>query len=222
MIKWGPTRWRVIVTFAVLLVLALMGISADPTPTRQICRAELRSWIVAGRGRHLYLDITCPAPYRSLSGRVEFTESRLRSDYLLPIDPAKRNRVAKLNRPHILRPPTFVKNPQDRLEAVVMLSINQVRCLNQDRMFAVRYDLVGPNSNAALKHVMNDCGCSMPEVMSTLGGLLGEFPGIDRDIGPELARDRWPEFGIPTGPQSAPSVQIKPSPPHGGRTLSAP
>ncbi|TVQ76096.1 MAG: hypothetical protein EA380_09270, partial [Phycisphaeraceae bacterium] len=42
------------------------------------CTIELRSWIVAGRGRHLYLDCHCPEPYEHLNTRIEYTKITLR------------------------------------------------------------------------------------------------------------------------------------------------
>lgn len=48
------------------------------------CTVELRSWIVAGRGRHLYLDCDCPDPYDHLNTRIEYTKITLRTDHARP------------------------------------------------------------------------------------------------------------------------------------------
>lgn len=45
------------------------------------CTVELRSWIVLGRGRHLYLDCDCPEPFTHLNRRIEYTKITLRTDH---------------------------------------------------------------------------------------------------------------------------------------------
>ena len=59
--------------------------------------AELRSWIVAGRARHLYLQLICPPPVESLSGRIEYTSAALRRDYTADADVAGPPRVARMS-----------------------------------------------------------------------------------------------------------------------------
>ena len=53
--------------------------AAEPEPI--LCRAELRSFIVAGKGRHLYLLIDCPPGFDDFDGRVEYTTAAMRRDY---------------------------------------------------------------------------------------------------------------------------------------------
>jgi hypothetical protein len=179
---------------------------------------------VAGNGRHLYLQVVCPAPFEHYSGRVEFTESRLRSDYRLPVDPAVRNQVAKLNRPHVLRPPPFVTDMKDRLEAEFELTPDQARCLHRDRLFTARYELLGANSNAAMRRVAGECGCPLPAGMERLGGLFGEFPGIGADPGDEVPPERWGAHGLASGPQALPQKGSRGATGASGavRTLPAP
>ena len=174
----------------------------EPEPA---CRAELRSWVVAGRGRHLFLQIECDQPAAALSGRVEFTEARLRRGYVAPEDRSLRNRVVKLNREARLSPPAF-GTEDNRLEAVYELSAEQARCLHQDRLFSSRYQLLGVNSTSAMRRTMEACGLDLPPHVLSSGGPFGEFPGVGRAIGAEVGAASWARFGFADGPESAPGL----------------
>ncbi|MBL8744928.1 MAG: hypothetical protein JNK58_01085 [Phycisphaerae bacterium] len=160
-----------------------------------ICRAELRSWVVIGRGRHLYLQVECPPPYESLSGRIEFTSVMIRDDYRYTRDTTGQPRVGRM-RGGTIRPPEFAGPPDNRLEAVYELTLDQVRCLRRDRMFEAVYMLVGPNSNAAMRRVTSECGITLPAAVIGGSGLLGEFPGIDAEVGAEVDFSEWARFGV--------------------------
>lgn len=189
-------------------VLAAMGaVLARPGPPPILCECEARSWVVALGRRHLYLDIRCPEPYGRLSGRVEFTESRLRSDYAVPPSPERRNRLAKMSRGSVLRPPPFVTDMRDRAEGQsFLITPEQAECLQRDRVFRAQYILLGPNSNSALRAVAEGCGCPLPVRPLQSGGMMGEFPGIEMSPGPELAALEWAMFGLPDGPQPVPEA----------------
>lgn len=160
-----------------------------------MARAELRSWIVAWRGRHLYLEIIAPPGHESLSGRVEYTAAILRRDYRYTHDESGQPRVARM-RGGNLRPPTFAGPPDDRLEAVYEITLEQARCLQRDRVFSEPYMLVGANSNAGLRRAMEECGLRLPERLLTGAGLFGEFPGIDQSVGDEIPSRWWALHGI--------------------------
>jgi len=159
-----------------------------------MCRVELRSFIVAGRGRHLYLLIEAPEGYEQFSGRVEYTTATYREDYTAPADRSGAARVAKMSRGRPLYP--LIANAQDRLEAEFEVTLEQAICLQQDRVFAARYALLGTNSSSGLRRAMEECDCELPRSVLAGRGTFGEFPGIDLDPGPVLERERWADFGI--------------------------
>lgn len=166
--------------------------AASPEPV--LCRAELRSFIVAGKGRHLYLLIDCPPGFDEYDGRVEYTTAAMRRDYTPPEDRSGAARVAKMSAGHPLYP--IIENAQDRFEAEFEITLEQAICLQQDRVFTKRYALLGENSSSGLRRTLELCDCEMPSRIVASGGIFGEFPGIDRDPGPVLDRDRWPDYGI--------------------------
>lgn len=197
-------RWLANPLLSILLYIAgVAGAGAalpaprerDPGPPA--CRAELRSWIVAGRGRHLYLQLICPPPYEHLSGRVEFGQASLRADYTPPIDRARGERVTRMNRDGRLIPPPGLGVEDNRLEAVFFITPAQAECLQRDRMWSARYVLIGSNSNSAMRETLLDCDCQTPGHVLAGSGLFGEFPGIDADLGDEVPPDEWWAFGVP-------------------------
>lgn len=164
-----------------------------------VCVAELRSWVVAGRGRHLYLELRCPPPYEGLSGRVEFTSLSLRPDYVRRADASGSPRLARMAPGVHLGPPRgLAPAPDNRLVARFWLTPGQAACLQRQRVFSEAYVLLGPNSNSAMRHALESCGCGVPDAVLRGGGVLGEFPGIDTDPGEELPAWRWPLLGLPT------------------------
>lgn len=208
-----------------LAVLFVSLAAAGPMPKRYVCDAELRSWVVLARGRHLYLEIkNLPEAHAPLRSRIEFTSAHLRHDYqhpsrttqrsrasegdssggmgsrsVLPVSPGETlPRVARMTRGSRLFSP--LAQPRDRLEARYKLTLAQLESLQRDRLFTAAYELTGPNSNAALRRVMESVGLRLPARVTNSGGLLGEFPGIDASVGAELPASRWREFGVPSGP----------------------
>ncbi|HVZ93124.1 MAG TPA: hypothetical protein VG797_01295 [Phycisphaerales bacterium] len=190
---------------------------------RRIIDAELRSWVVAGYARHLYLDLKCPPPYRFLNGRIEFTAANFRHDYeassptrRAPTSPERERtdpppsptqsqslppslpHVARMTRGSKLRP--ILVEPNDRLEYRYRLSAEQAAELQRDRLFSAPYELLGPNSNAGLRSAMESVGLRLPQRILDSKGPLGEFPGIDQPVGPEVPPDQWRTYGIPAGP----------------------
>lgn len=173
--------------------------TAAPARVEPTCHAELRSWIVAGRGRHLYLQIDCPAPEEARPGRVEFWDTAHRPDFQQPDDPDRQARIARTAEGMRLAPP-FV--PADnRLEAVYELTAEQAACLRRDRVFARRYFLLGPNSNSAMRAAYDECGVELPRRVMQGAGALGEFPGINMDPGAPIPPQRWEQFGLRFSPQ---------------------
>lgn len=172
----GATLWR-------------GGPGARPT-----IRAELRSWVVAGRGRHLFLQIEAPAPNGGTMPRIEFTNASLRRDYRAPSDPALGGRVCRMNAGLPLHP--VFGEADNRIEAVYWLTAHQFEELTRDRVWSAGYSLLGTNSNSGMARVLKDVGLSLPPRVRDGGGILGEFPGIDRDPGPEIQRSQWERYGI--------------------------
>ncbi len=170
----------------------------EPEPIR--CSVELRSFVVAGRGRHLFLFIDCPEPHDALDGRIEYTQALHRTDYVPPSDPDRANRIARMSTDGIVRPP-FGQIPDNRLEAVWEVPLETARCLQRDRMFEARYVLIGTNSTSGLRAAMAACDCELPEHIVQGGGWLGTFPGVDQPAGAEIPAEAWPAHGIPTGPR---------------------
>lgn len=167
-------------------------VGADDRPS---IRAELRSWVVAGRGRHLYLDVKPGSGrFQRLAGRVEFTSAAQRTDYTPPADVRLAGRVAKMSWGFTLRP--LLGEPDNRLEAVYWLTPVQAEQLQRDRVFSATYALVGTNSNSGIARAMRDAGLTLPRRVSEGGGLLGEFPGVDLEPGPEIPAEQWGRYGI--------------------------
>lgn len=203
------------IVIGIILPLALLGRHATaPAPSRAdttYCTLQLRSWIVAAQGRHLYLDCDCPPPFDNLSGRVEFTAASLRTDYdraaaaaLLADNPGWAPRIARMSRNAHLAPPSFVTDPDDRLEQTYRVPASAVEILQKDRLFAAPYRLLGPNSNSSLRAVMEDAGIPIPARILSSGGILGEFPGIAQSPGPVLPPDQWANAALPHGPTPIP------------------
>ncbi len=166
---------------------------AEPGATH---RAELRSWVVAGRGRHLYLEIFDGRDSKRVLERVEFGSTAQRTDYRAPADPRRSGRVSRMT-PGVILQPIF-STPDDRIEAEYFLSVAQVKMLRRDVVYSVPYELVGRNSNAAMARALRDAGLALPARVMNGAGLLGEFPGINLDVGREIDAARWGEYGVTT------------------------
>jgi len=161
---------------------------ADPP-----CACELRSWVVAGRGRHLLLDIDCPPPNDHLTGVVEFANTAMREDFDWRRDPAGAPRIARMT-PGVRVLP-LLPNPHERVEARWSITPQTAACLARDRVFSETYFLVGPNSNSAMRAVCEECGVTLPDTVLAGGGVLGEFPGVERSPGQAIPPEAWPAVG---------------------------
>jgi len=167
-----------------------LGPEGGDTPgQRPACSCELRSWVVAGHGRHLLLDIDCPPPFEALTGVVEFANTAMREDFDWTRDPLGAPRIARMTPGVRIR--SALGEAPERVEARWTLSPSVAACLQRDRVFAFAYFLVGPNSNSAMRAACESCDVHLPEAVLTSGGLLGEFPGVERSPGDELPRDQW-------------------------------
>lgn len=182
-----------------MFVLAVVGIGAlvggckraEPPVTY---RAELRSWVVAGYGRHLYLEVFDPVDSMKVLERVEFGSTAQRTDYRSPSDLRRAGRVSRMT-PGVILHPIF-SPPDNRIEAEYFLSEAQMKSLRRDRVFSVPYELIGRNSNAAMARALRDAGLALPQRVERGGGVLGEFPGIDLDVGRDIEPERWGEYGV--------------------------
>lgn len=163
---------------------------ADAGP---VCSCELRSWVVAGRGRHVLLDIDCPPPFERLTGVVEFANTAFREDFDWTVDSHGMPRVARMT-PGVRVRPIFPGAPE-RVEAKFEISAETAECLQRDRVFELGYFLLGPNSNSAMRAVCEGCGVNIPEHILISGGPLGDFPGVERAPGSELPADQWQGVG---------------------------
>ncbi len=181
----------------------------EPQPELQpepaTCTVELRSWIVMGRGRHLFIDIDCPAPFNHLDGRVEYTTATFRQDYDPALDTTAAPRLTRYDRDRRLFPPFAA--PDNRLEAEYSVTTDQAHCLQLDRTFTTPYQLVGSNSNAGLRATLEDCGLQLPESLTTneAGLPFADFPGINTPAGEQLPPEQWPDAGLPAGPTPIPT-----------------
>lgn len=165
----------------------------EPPESAPVCRAELRSWVIAGRGRHMFLAIDCPPPRSDLSGVVEFANTAMRHDFDWTIDPIGAARIARMEVNERVRP--AFGEPDNRLEATYELTIKQAACLQRDRVFEMPYFLLGPNSNSSMRAVCEACSVELPDHVLGGAGLFGEFPGVERSPGKEIPHQRWPDLG---------------------------
>lgn len=208
------------VTLLALALVALLGATTDllPATLRLIGIAEprdvtveLRSWVVMGRGRHMFAEIIPPeARLEGTEARrhevqwpadlpliVEYWSTALRDNYAAPADAEKSERIARMQLGHRVKP-GLVTPPDNRLEATYQVTLRQAKELARDRVFANRYFLLGPNSSSGLRAAMEQAGLRLPPNVTLSAGPLGEFPGIDLSPGRETPRARWAEFGLPS------------------------
>jgi hypothetical protein len=190
------------------LALAAIGmlatVSAPPAEVPQtLALVEIRSWVVAGQGRHMYALITPPPGRDDLATIVEYTGAFARKGYSPPKDRARADRIVKVARGDRVYP--FLDIPMDnRLEAVYWLPVETVEELQRDRAFTSRYFILGPNSSSGLRAAFESSGVPLPPHVLASGGALGEFPGVEFPPGAELPPDQWSEFGFRIGPERAP------------------
>ncbi len=195
---------------ASVLVLALAAIgmlaavsSTPPDDPDPLALVEIRSWVVAGRGRHMYAQITSPPGHEHLSTIVEYTGAFARTGYAPPSDRARADRIVKVARGDRVHP--FLDIPMDnRLEAVYWLPVETIEELQRDRAFTGRYSLLGPNSSSGLRAAFESSGVPLPASLRASGGVWGEFPGVELAPGEELAPDQWRDHGFSVGPETTP------------------
>ncbi|MEM8834432.1 MAG: hypothetical protein AAGD00_01305 [Planctomycetota bacterium] len=212
---------RAFASIAMLCALVLAGCGNAPSAVAAeddcpTCTAELRSWVVFGRGRHLLLRIDCPEPIEHLDGVVEFTNVSLRRDFVAPVEAVTQGadvpggewaevlartgpaRLGRMSRGGQLKP--ALGSGAERLEAVYEIDCAQAEALQRDRVWDVTYELLGPNSNSGLATAMREVGLELPEHVSRGGGALGAFPGVTLDPGEDLRTAEWARAGLPAGP----------------------
>ena len=206
-----------IVVLALLLASIAAAIALRPARSSPTVPAELRSWVVAGWGRHLYLQILPPASLAEasdLAGRVEFTSATLRRDYSPPTDPRSAARITRMTRGVALTP--IMGAADNRLEAHYDLTLEQARSLQRDRVFSRTYSLLGPNSNSGMARALRDAGLALPDRVAAGSGMLGEFPGIEMDPGEDVPPSGWLSLGIKAGSSAAsPSISSRENAPVG-------
>ena len=168
-----------------------------PEPT---CDCELRSWVVLASGRHLYVDIECPEPWDHLSGRVEFTSAMLRRGYDADADTADLPRLTRMTPGVHLRPPMGVE-PRDELEWEFSIPVSDAWRLQQDIAFDTPYQLIGTNSNSALRHALKSIGVELPPTILAQHTALSRFPGLRLDPGAVLPPEAWSDTGFGDGPR---------------------
>ena len=202
------------IALATLLITAVAAaILSSPRTTphhesqSRLCSAELRSWVVAGWSRHLYLDIFCPSSHAHLNGRIEFSTALLRPGY----DPDQNTTLdapplIRMGRQSALAPPPFAPPPDHRLEHTYPLTTTEARCLQLDRLYSTPYILTEANSNAAINAALNECGLELPPHINTPQATqpLGTFPGALAATGPAAPPERWPALRLPDGPRPIP------------------
>lgn len=169
-------------------------------------RVELRSWIVAGRGRHLYAVVIppegAPPEIAALADVVEYWSTAQRFGYLPTGDMERDGRIAKMPRGVRVRP--MLTEPDDRLEAVYEMTAPLAMELVRDRMFTSRYFLLGPNSTSGLRAAFQAAGMDLPQHVLDGRGIMGEFPGVDLSAGPVIPAEEWTRFGVASGPEPFP------------------
>lgn len=169
--------------------------SAARASAHAVCACELRSWVVARTGRHLYVAIDCPPGLDHLDTVVEFTSAAIRRDFVGPFDPENPPRLARMTRGVRLRP-AFGDASGDRLELSFTLTAEDAARFQRDRVFATPYVLLGANSNAAMRAALGEVGVILPAHVLAGAGATGSFPGVDFDAGPELPADAWAAHGL--------------------------
>lgn len=187
-----------------------------------LCTCHLKSWIVIGEARHLFIEIETPPEYAHLAGRVEFTNTTLRADYLHPEDRPRWRRsaaalapglIGKMSRGHhlgpILRPPDG--DIGERTEATWPITPAQALILQRDRVWNASYILLGPNSNTAARAALESIDLELPESLIA-EAREGRFPGLLMSLDEALPSEDWARHGLPRGPEPDPTPTPNPSP----------
>jgi len=198
------------ITLAIAGAVCALGASlgagkaaSERAEAQPMCECELRSWLVAGRGRHLYLDIDCPPGWDGLDGVVEFTTALVRTDYVAGRDESEQPRVARMSRGDVLGPAFGVAD--NRFEARYEVDVETAQEIQRDRLWNTPYYLLFTNSNSGMARVLEDAGLEPPARVRLGGGVTGEFPGVNLALGEEIPAEEWGRFGLPGGPSAIPS-----------------
>lgn len=149
--------------------------------------AELHSWVVAGNGRHMRLDVEGGCGLQAFS--VEFADAQ-----------------ASLNRPgvhgfgnvdasHRIRP-AGAGPVNERIEARYQLTTGQAERVSHFRVYEHPYHLTGPNSSSALRAAMEASNIPLPPHIPGHGGILSTFPGVDSDPGRLVIDGPVQDFGL--------------------------
>ncbi len=187
---------------ALLAALPLTGLwrpspsahAGPPAATEPAVRVELRSWVVYGRGRHLYALIHWPD--QDAPETVEYWSTARWRNYQPPPDEARRERIAKMPRGIIVRPAYAEQAATDRHEADWTLPLSRAKAIADERVFEERYYLLGPNSTSGLRAAFRAAGLDFPAHITLGAGIWGEFPGVDLSPGNEIDREQWASYGI--------------------------
>ncbi|MGD9691490.1 MAG: hypothetical protein AB7G17_01465 [Phycisphaerales bacterium] len=192
------------VALALLLILPFTGLwganassAARTSPAQALepmVRVELRSWVVFGRGRHLYALVHWPEEEEPEV--VEYWSTARWREYAPPQEEERRERIAKMPRGMVVRPSYVDQGSTDRHEGEWELPLSRARALAANRVFEERYYLLGPNSTSGLRAAFRAAGLDFPARIVHAAGIWGEFPGVDLSPGAEVARERWGMYGI--------------------------
>ena len=185
----GSLKGAIVGTVQVALLGSLLGACAtttartSPAPTPVVVAAsgetclvdaELRSWIVAGWGRHLRLDVAQGCGQGPVS--IEYTDGE-----------------PHLGRPSIVSwvtefPEARIRDGRaelanTRLEARYRLGRQARECVRRGREYPNDYQLFGPNSSSGLRATLTGCQLPLPDHVPGRGGALESFPGVDHPVG---------------------------------------
>lgn len=179
------------------------GAQAEATiaaPAEPAVRVELRSWVVFGRGRHLYALVHWPEEEEPEV--VEYWSTGKRLVYDEPREEDRRERIAKMPRGLVVKPMLDAVGAADRHEGEWEIPLSRARALAADRVFEHRYLLLGPNSTSGLRAAFRAAGLEFPPRIIHGAGIWGEYPGVDLSPGGEIEPRDWGSFGVPA-PEAA-------------------
>ncbi len=172
-----------------------------------LVRVELRSWVVFGRGRHLYALVHWPG--EAEAEVVEYWSTARWPGYAAPGE-ERGERIAKMPRGMVVRPTLVEQIASDRHEAEWEIALSRAEVLASERMFEERYLLLGPNSTSGLRAAFRAAGLEFPARIIHGAGMWGEFPGVDLAPGREIERARWGMFGVSPAVGRVPAAPVGP------------
>lgn len=149
--------------------------------------AELHSWVVAGNGRHMRLDVDGGCGLKAFS--VEF------ADASASINRSGVLGFGEVDATHRIRPAG--SGPvRERVEARYQLTTAQAERVSHFRVYDHPYRLTGPNSSSALRAAMEASDIPLPPHIPGHGGVLSSFPGVDSDPGRLVIDGPVESFGL--------------------------